>query len=220
MHPRFARFAFCLALASTSCLALDPMPFVRNDAFEAIKISPTGEYFAATVPVDDRVGLAILRTSDKSFVGRMSLGPNTAIDEFHWVNDERVVLSVAERFGSLDEPLVTGELMGVNADGARVELLVGQRAVPEAFTRIATKKGDRVAAFVVDTLPDDDRWILIATQPFTDDPFRKLEKMDVYTGRRNVVGRAPVLNARFVTDNAGVARFAYGFAADRVHKLY
>jgi dipeptidyl aminopeptidase/acylaminoacyl peptidase len=220
MRHRAACFSLLLALGTSSALAIDPSPFVRNDAFEDIKISPTGEYFAATVPLDDRLALAILRTDDKSFTGRMSLGPNTAIDEFWWVNDERVVLSVAERFGSLDEPLITGELMGVNVDGSRAELLVGQRAVPETFTRIAIKKGDRVAAFVVDTLPADERSALIATQPFTDDPFRKLEKMDVYSGRRIMVGKAPVLNATFVTDNAGTARFAWGFAVNRVHKLF
>ena len=218
------RAVFCIivfAVGTSAVSALDPTPFVRNDLFEDIKISPTGEYFAATIPLDDRVALAILRTDDKSVTGRVSLGPNTAIDGFWWVNDERVVLGVAERFGSEDTPSPTGELVGVNADGGRDELLVGWRAIGETVgTRISAKKGDRVAAFMVDTLPNDERWAVIMTQPFTDDPFRKLERMDVYTGRRITIGRAPVLNAKFATDNAGVTRFAWGHGVDLVHKLF
>jgi dipeptidyl aminopeptidase/acylaminoacyl peptidase len=221
MFRRTSGCTLLLALASTGALAFDPTPYVRNDVFEELKISPTGEYLAATIPLDDRVALAILRTDDKSVTGRVSLGPNTAIAGFAWVNDERVVLGVAERFGSRDEPYPTGELVGVNADGGRDELLVGWRATgAEVGTRISAKKGDRVAAFLVDTLPDDARWAVITTQPFTEDPFRKLERMDVYTGRRTTIGRAPILNATFHTDNAGTTRFATGYDIDRVSKLF
>jgi dipeptidyl aminopeptidase/acylaminoacyl peptidase len=221
MLHRVACISVLLAVGATSAFALDPTPFVRNDVFDDIKISPTGEYIAATIPLDDRVALAILRTDDKSVTGRVSLGPNTAISGFSWVNDERVVLGVAERFGSRDQPYATGELVGVNADGGRDELLVGWRATGAAVgTRISAKKGDRVAAFMVDTLPNDERWAVITTQPFTDDPFRKLERMDVYTGRRITIGRAPILNASFFTDNAGVTRFAWGYDVDLVNKLF
>jgi dipeptidyl aminopeptidase/acylaminoacyl peptidase len=220
MHP-CTRLALILSLGAGPAHALDPEPFVRNDVFGDIRISPTGEYLAATIPLDDRVGLAILRTSDRSVTGKVSLGPNTAIDGFWWVNDERVVLGVAQQFGSLDEPLPTGELVGVNANGGRDELLVGQRATGAPIgSRISAKKGDRVAARMVDTLPDDERWAIITTEPFTDDPFRKLERMDVYTGRRVTIGRAPILHAWFATDNAGTVRFAWGEGTDLVSKLF
>ena len=44
--------------------------------------------------------------------------------------------------------------------------------------------------------------------------------MDIYTGRRTPVARAPVRNADFVADNKGIVRFARGFGIDNVDKLY
>ena len=45
--------------------------------------------------------------------------------------------------------------------------------------------------------------------------------MDVYTGKRQVVTRAPVRNADFNTDNLGVVRFASGVdITNNANKLY
>ncbi|MCA1714799.1 MAG: S9 family peptidase, partial [Gammaproteobacteria bacterium] len=48
----------------------------------------------------------------------------------------------------------------------------------------------------------------------------RVEKMDVYSGRRTPVVRVPVRRARFVTDNNGVVRFAIGADTDNSVKLY
>src|SRR5688572_13875027 len=73
---------------------------------------------------------------------------------------------------------------------------------------------------MVDDLPADDKKIIIAVMPFSADPFTRAEEMDAYTGRRHPVARAPVRNANFATDNAGVVRFAYGSGTDNRRKLY
>lgn len=204
-----------------SALAVEVERFVQRDKFNAIKISPTGEYFAASVPLDDRTVLAIIRRADNKVTGTFALEQHNHVADFHWVNAERVVISTAQKFGDLDTPGLTGELFALNADGSRSEILVGYRVAGNGLgTRIQPKKVEAIAAFLVDDLPADDKNVVISVQPFARDAFSDAERMDVYTGRRVRVASAPVRNARFVTDNAGVVRFAAGEDLDLSRKLF
>lgn len=57
-------FALVLALSvSASALAQTPWldEFLRRESFGKVKISPDGEFLAATIPMEDRTTLAILR---------------------------------------------------------------------------------------------------------------------------------------------------------------
>lgn len=201
--------------------AVDIESFIKRDKFNDIKISPDGDYFAATVPLEKQTVLTIIRRSDNKVTANFGLGQNNHVADFVWVNPERVVISMAEKFGSLDTPQLTGELYAINADGSRAENLVGYRVQGAGLgTKIQPKKVEAVAAFLVDDLPDDDGNVVISVTPFAPDTFSRAEKLDVYTGRRARVAGAPVRNAAFVTDNAGIVRFAQGTGTDLVNKLY
>ena len=196
--------------------------FLREQKFVDIKISPTGEYYAATVRVERKTALAILRRSDSKVMASMTIpGDRTHVDDFWWVNNERVLISAAEKIGELERPQPTGELYAVNVDGKKGEMLVGQRLQDDgASTLIRTKKAEDVAAYLVDGLPGDDKDVIISVSPFSADPYTRVEKMDVYTGRRSPITRAPVRNADFLTDNAGNVRFASGEDTDLSSRLY
>ncbi|QOY63488.1 S9 family peptidase [Lysobacter sp. H21R4] len=203
--------------------AVDVDRYVRADLFESIKISPKGDYLAATVPLDNgqRTGLVIMSRADKQITGAFSQGKNTHISDFHWVNDERVLIGIAEKLGALEAPQSTGELVAVNADGGKPQFLIGQRMMGEgAGTRIQPRKVERVAAYLVDPLLSDDKRVIISVMPFSADPYTRAESMDVYTGRRVQVAKAPVRNASFITDNHGVVRFAAGAGTDRRQRVY
>lgn len=219
---RLCSLALATLLTATPALAaVDVSEFVRRDAFKEIKISPTGEYLAATVPREDRTGLIILRRASGEVTASFALGRDTHVEDFSWVNDERVLMSMSEAFGQRDEPQLTGELFAVNADGSRLVNLVGYRVDSGgAGTRIKPREAERVAAYLVDDLPDDDKYVIVAIWPFTEDPYARAERMDVYTGRRNTVARVPVERATFTTDNQGVVRFARGAGIDNISKLY
>lgn len=209
------------AQAQVAASAVNVDAYIKLDTFERIKISPSGEYFAATVPYPDRTVLAILRRSDNKITGSLQMGKNTHVDDFWWVNPTRVLVSTTEKYGSLDRPQPTGELYAINANGSGADLLVGYRVDDGgAGTHLKPKKRESVAAFLVDDLPQDDESVVIAVSPFMVDPFKRAERMNVNTGRRVTIARAPVRNADFVTDNAGVVRFAYGQGIDLVSKLY
>lgn len=208
-------------LGSMPAAAVDLSSYVRKDQFHDIKLSPKGEYYAATVPLEDRTVLVVIRRSDNALTGRFAMGRNTHVDDFWWVNDERLVIGMAEKFGALDRPQQTGELYAINADGSGADILIGQRVQGAGLgTHIQPKKVDQVAAFVVDDLPADEKSIVVSVMPFSADPYTRAERLDVYSGRRATLARAPVRNADFVTDNQGIVRFATGFGVDNLRKLY
>ncbi len=223
--PRMLRVILCLLILSPAPAAaaakIDIEPFLRDDDFDEVTLSPDGAHLAATVPLQDRTGLAILRRSDLAVTARFALARNQHIVGLTWVNEERVLFSVAERFGTLDQPLRTGELLAINIDGSKAENLVGFRVESRGpGTRIQPKEVERVAAFLIDTLPGERKHVLVSVWPEGDEPFTRAERMDVYTGRRKRVAMAPVRRADFVADHAGEVRFALGAAADNVNKLY
>lgn len=213
--------ALLLPVLQPVAAAVDIGPFVDRDKFESIKLSPNGEYYAVTIPLENETVLALRRRADHKIVGSFSMGSWTHVHDFWWVNDTRVVFNIAEKIGSLDQPRLTGELYAMNADGSNAEILVGQRLVGKTLgTRLGSKKEEKVAALMVDDLPGDDRNILIDVFRFIDDPESRVEKMDVYTGKRTKLVQGPVQNVSFVTDNAGNVRFAQGSGVTANSRLY
>ncbi|MCC8911959.1 S9 family peptidase [Xanthomonas euvesicatoria] len=101
-------------------------------------------------------------------------------------------------------------------------MLVGYRARGTGLgTNIKVKKTEAVAAFLTDPLPDDDRSVIVAIWPMSgQDPYTRAEKLDVTTGRRLPLARAPIQRASFTTDHHGQVRFAQGAGSDNVSKLY
>jgi dipeptidyl aminopeptidase/acylaminoacyl peptidase len=209
------------AQATAPAAGVDVAAFIKRDIFGDIKISPNGDYLAATVPMEDRTGMIILNRSTGEKTAAFALGKNTHVEEFVWVNPERVLISMSESFGQLDNPQLTGELVAVNADGKRAENLVGFRVDGGgAGTRIKPKEAESVWGWLLDPLADDDKYVLVTIEPFGEDTYTRAEKMDVYTGRRTLVARAPIPRARFTADNAGAVRFAVGAQSDNISKLY
>lgn len=218
-----AFFLACLAgfAVSPAASAVNVEDYVKKDGFNDIKLSPNGDYFAATVPMEDRTVLVILRRSDNKITANVTGGRNTVVTDFSWVNPERVLIGLAEKFGELASPQGTGELYAVDAKNGDGEILVGWRVQGAGLgTKIQPKKVEQVAAFLVDDLPADDKNVIISVQPFWADAYTRAEVMDVNTGRRRQLANAPVRRAGFSTDNAGVVRFATGAGTDNISKMY
>lgn len=213
--------AVFLSSAIFPALAVDVGAYIKKDRFNTIKISPTGEYYAATVPFEDKTALAILRRSDNKVLTTFRLGKNTHVADFWWVNPERVLISIEEKFGALDQPQPDGNLYAINADGRQPDILVGWKVNDAGLgTKIKPKKEELVSAFLIDDLPNDDRNVLVAIYPPSNEPYTRVDRMDVYSGRRQTVARAPIRNATFGTDNQGLVRFARGSNADNINRLY
>jgi len=219
----YALFLAILTMAGVARAEVDLGGFIRKDYFGDLKLSPSGEFYAATVPMEDRTALVIFKREGNKTMGNFKPAKNSYVTGFQWVNDDRLLVSLSEKFGLLDQPQPTGELYAVNADGSQPELLVGFRATGRGVgVRTSANSGEYSAAFLSDSLQADDRNVIISMWPMTsgNDPFTRAEKLDVYSGRRTVVARAPIRRASFMTDNAGEVRMTFGAGADNVSKLY
>lgn len=202
-----------LAAPMASAQGIDLAPYLRKDPLGTIKISPDGRHYAATVPQEDRTILVVIRRSDRVATAKVGGERHSVVEDFEWVSPTRVVVGMAERFGSEDEPHPTGELYAVDADGGQRRKIFGSFGL----------RGDEPtqrAAFLIDALPGDDRNVLVSVFEVTADPATRVEKLDVYTGRTASVAAAPVRRATFVTDSGGEVRFAVGAGVDNVSKTY
>ena len=87
--------------------------FIRDDRFVDVRISPKGTYVAATVPLnnDDKTVMVILKPGQKEPHGHVTLKePNTHVAQFWWVSDDRLLFTIGERAGGLEQPVSFGEI--------------------------------------------------------------------------------------------------------------
>jgi len=230
-----------LALVQPFVLAATPAPaggdkpynlgdFIRDDRFVTVKLSPKGTYVAATVPLsdEDKTVLVILKPGDSKPYGHVTLKDRgTHVANFWWVSDERLLFTVGERAGGLEQPVSIGEIWGTNADGSKQGIVAGARASDTGARATASRAGGKArsegaAIQMVDTLVDNDDEVLVTVTPYGSGeiPYTSLERMNVYTGTRKPVARAPVRGATFSVDYAGQVRFASGLNRDFKNVLY
>lgn len=211
----------CGPVTQVAAAGLDLEHYLKRETFTDIKLSPGGDYYAATVPMEDRTALAILSRATGKITGSFVPPRNNHASDFYWVSDKRVLIGLAEKSGSLDTPRLTGELYAINANGGGGELLVGYRVEGNGpGTRIQPKKVEAVAAFLIDSMPQEERNVLVSVWPFSEDPYTRVDRLDISSGRRVTVARSPVRRADFTSDPGGQIRFAHGAGADNVNKLY
>jgi dipeptidyl aminopeptidase/acylaminoacyl peptidase len=221
--------ALWLLAAAPAIAQVDVDAFVKHDLFTDIEISPDGQYFAATSPRERSTALVIIRRSDRKAVKTIDLGDWFHVQRFWWANNERILFTIGQRFGRLDQPLSTGEILvaTVANEGSerKAEILVGARARGAGLgSKKDKRRREAGAAGVGDDLPRDDNAVLIGVSSFSDDddadPLTRIERLDVVTGERTPVTSVPLSGARIEVDPEGVPRFAYGSAKDDKSRLY
>ena len=189
-------FAFLLALlfvpGAHAAPPLSPEAYLAPGDIADLIISPDGEHYAATVPLEDRTALVVLRRSDMKRSGYAMFKAETHVIDVNWVNDRQLVYSDARRMGPLAAPRVRGRLYKMNA--------AGRDAAP-----VVTE-----LAFLHHTLRDDDDHVQVIRQSAGGSP--RLVKLNVSTGK--FVGeqvKHPLEHGSYHSDNAGVVRFASGY---------
>jgi dipeptidyl aminopeptidase/acylaminoacyl peptidase len=196
--------------------------FVREDKFREVSVSPKGTYVAVTVPFKDQTLLYVLKSGQTQPLTRIAVeGKHSHVVGVFWVSDERLVYSVAIRDQLDERPAQLSELWAIDADGGKRVQLAGWKRDDAHITARAGGEAAKelVNMQVINTLDDDDRNVIAAVSRFSSE-FTTVERVNVLSGTRTRLAQAPVINAGFVADNRGVARFAYGFKRDRFSKLY
>jgi len=88
-----------LFLLPTVTIADVPLEeFTKLPLYNDLKISPTGEYLAATVRDDNgEASLLIMRADGSEVTARVSGFRDYFIGNFFWANDERIVASLGRQ---------------------------------------------------------------------------------------------------------------------------
>ncbi|WP_229659140.1 alpha/beta hydrolase family protein [Luteimonas terricola] len=202
--------AACLApagLAGAANPEYSVRDFVRHATYGEVKISPTGEYLAITVDRGDQDVLTVMRTSDLQIVKVNQLPDKKSVGSFYWVSSDRLMFNAVRKMGGYAQPFMTGEWFAVNADGSQPRPLIFYG------TRDATQRGKAVGNqrfSLLDTLKDDDQYVLMqARYPRSaEGAGTELVRLDVLSGRRTTLAKAPKVNCSISVDAAKEPRFA------------
>lgn len=198
--------------------------FIKQASFREMKISPDGRHLAATVPQgDDKTILLVLSRETMKPTAILQMRGREHVSDFVWVNNDRLVVSAEKKEGILDVPVPTGELYGVNADGKRTAMLFGYRmGGGNESTNIRKPKAEQASAFLLDTLPNDEKNVLIVVRSWgnVDASLPEVRRMNVDTGRTSTLVRAPMPNAWFLADRQGNVRLTFGALNSGVQQVY
>ncbi len=219
LHWMMALAALWLAGATAAHAQVDLAPYLKRDVYERIKISPDGKHYAATMPMDDRTAIVVLSRADKRVVSGAAGEKNSAVHDFWWVDDKRIVIAMAETFGSKDTPYRTGELHALDIGASRIRKLIGTTAPVGIVTTYGASE-PREMATLIDPLPEDPDNVLIAVWPLDNNPLTRIERLNVSSGRRARVASAPARRADFTVDPRGMVRFAEGLDLENYSQLY
>ncbi len=233
--PRWSLFALAgLAGCGANAFVRAEVPladFARHAQFNTIKISPGGDYLAASAVVGDSTVLSLIHLTDMKGVNLRGRD-NRELADFWWVAPDRVMYTVGERVGPLEAPASTGELYAVNADGGSDGIIFGYRVGGQGATNIKHAVSRFAYAKLVDPLRDDPRHALIATYALNGanvgnmrtmsamGVFPDVERIDLFSGATTRVTTSPLRNASFLTDHHGGIRFAFGMDADQSLKVW
>lgn len=194
------------------------------DKYQNTKISPDGKYLAVSVLVDNKRALAFFDRETLSMVGGANFQNGYEVGNYHWANNERVVINMVKRKGWLEQLVSYGELYAVNFDGSRGEVIFGQQiGEKQTGTRLKKKKSINGWAKIIDVLPDDKKHILISSTRVNKigDKLATVYKLNIYSGiLRDKVTVSPIPYARFLTDISGEVRAVVGTDKNNNKKLY
>lgn len=225
--------ALCLSTATFAATQSDKhiqssaQLFSKGSEYANVKLSPTGKYISAITKVEGKSVLLVLQNADKKLINAIRFPGNAQVGTYEWASDERIVLAKEYLKGWTDFPQYYGELMAVNADGSRPAYLFGYNS-GEQQTGSNIKKNTpmRATAFILDPLPDDDRYMLVNAIPWNGGISLDIEqqqdvyRVDLFKGTRKRVTGSPIGQARFMTDNEGEVRFVTGEDKHNTTKVF
>lgn len=176
--------------------------FFRHAEFDNAALSPQGNYLAVSVPEGRNRNLAVLDISQPDnleLIAAYGLRGGQSPYNIRWVSDERFIFSTRMQRGSMDQPVETGRIYAMNADGSNQRMLFGASTGSFVYRQME----------VLSYLPDEPDFILI--QHWAHDRMRPIaERLNVNRGRTSRVAISPLNRGYMMADQDSQVRFAMG----------
>jgi dipeptidyl aminopeptidase/acylaminoacyl peptidase len=199
-----------LCIAKASFVHAKDIPpiehFSKHQQFHDIVLSPNGKHIAAVITNDSgKRAVVIMDRSNNETKSTLSWTGNEMPLDVTWLNNERVGVKVGIKKGALDRPFGTGEVVAMNIDGSKKEIIFGYR---KKLGR--SERSTRAQMYITDIRHDDPKHITILTVPASGKGHARLQRLNIYTGKLKKIAKSPTKGGSLLADHNGKARFATG----------
>lgn len=201
--------ALCLPVWAATPEVLPVERFAAAPAFSAPLLSPDGRHLAVGVDMGEgQHALQIFGVEGMQRTAVLRLPRYDQVYDMRWVSDERLVVAKAKRYGSLEAPWPTGEILATNADGTQQAYIYG-------YEHANTAAGlDRGFGELVGVARERDGRIYLRQRQRNETRSALYEVQTIGRPRFRLHAEINVPSMHFVLDPAGVARFAHGRDTD------
>ena len=201
---------FLLSLTPFLSSEVSVEDFFKDSEFNSVQISPNGKYFATYMEAKDTSRIVIIERSTNKVIYAHSFGDDMFHGRYMWLNNERVGVAAAKRFGSLAGPREIGQFLAFDPDGSKMKMIIGD--VTRKATRVSRSSVGRSYFEIVDRLLEDDGYfdenhILVN---FYEKSYPTLFKVNVYTGKKTKLSTSPAQRGNILLDKDKVVRVAWG----------
>jgi dipeptidyl aminopeptidase/acylaminoacyl peptidase len=206
-----------LSLAILRGIQAAPAPTVQTffsyPQISNVQISPDGTHLAMVVADktgEDRKGIAIFDLKTNKVTATFKTIGDQVISRYWWANNERVLISTGIQTGSLDSPLLDGKLYGINVDGSRLEMLLGNMPQPSnEFTHIHSQHEAHYFWLML-YIPQDDAKNVVVESYTGPHQTEQAYSLNIYDGTLRRVAQSPAIDGELIVDNNGAVRLSTG----------
>lgn len=213
----FLLLQFCV-VGIVSASPLKPEELFPEQTYFPPKLSPNGERLLVYTENQTSGRLTIYNTKTFEVLGVLQMGQDNFAFNLYWVNNDRIVYQLLQRFTGEQYKSFTGEVFAVNYDGKNPDILFGYRAGlsgDSGLTKVKrAKKSVKATGYIEHVLPDDEDHIIISVEPFSRDGSRNasLKRLNINNGRvKSYAPTVPLDASDFYFDIAGNPTLAVGF---------
>jgi len=205
--------------ATESAAPLPVSAFASRSLVGSPRLSPDGQYLSVRTdsPSGDMHALAIYRLSDMKVVSLLRLPIYEVPVNTVWVSPGWLVVELGKEFGSLDQPMATGEVISSSIDGKRQHYLYGYKPVSR---RAAAGQEDEGFGSIVGLPAKADGSFYLGEQPWGHENRSLVYKVNAEHDTRDLVTDMNVANMNFLIDPEGKAAFAFGDNSDFEYVAY
>ncbi|WP_237561557.1 alpha/beta hydrolase family protein [Frateuria defendens] len=226
MLHRFMRVALCATGLSlpAAAAAADLIPvedFARHATLSMPRLSPDGHYLAVRMDDNgsDAHALAIYKVEDMDKPVSLLRMPRYELPaNIVWTSATRLIVEKGRQFGSLDIPLLTGEILATDLDGKHQDYLFGYET--QQSSRAGTRGTDRGWGFYDGQPAPANGHFYMAAHIWQVDDHSYLYDVDAAHNTRHLIGDLGVGGMSFTVGPDGQARYAYGRNDDYEYVVY
>lgn len=196
--------------------------FVHRDQYSMPRLSPDGKYLAVTVRMArgkrDVPTICVLELPTLKMLAAVQLPAFQVPADYLWVSNTRLAVTKARELGTREVPWLTGEVLAMNFDGSKQEYLYGYQGFKQ--NKQGRRYGDDYGYGWIGGVPYPRNSHLLLSSHLWEVDSSQLYDIDTDTAIRKLVADLPVRNMKFILQNDGTPRFAYGTSEQNEPLLY